>query len=63
VTQVENKSRNAKLTKQAVALYSKGKSIREISEKIECSYGKTHRLLTDAGVELRPRGGSRSAKK
>lgn len=63
MTQVENKTRNARLTKQATGLYKKGKSIREIAEQIECSYGKTHRLLTDAGVELRPRGGSRSAKK
>jgi len=63
VTQVENKRRNTTLTKQATSLYKKGKSIREISEQIECSYGKTHRLLTDAGVTFRPRGGSRSAKK
>ncbi|OEV09287.1 helix-turn-helix domain-containing protein [Streptomyces nanshensis] len=32
-------------------------SIREISEETGRSYGAIHRLLKDAGVELRGRGG------
>ena len=62
MTQVDIKKRNDKLAARATTLYGKGKSIREISTVIGCSYGKTHKLLSDAGVTLRPRGGSRAAK-
>lgn len=34
-----------------------GDSIRTIAKRHGCSYGKVHRVLTLARVELRPRGG------
>lgn len=39
-------------------LYRAGNSIRQIAESISSSYGCVHRLLTEAGVELRGRGGN-----
>lgn len=45
----------------AVAVrYELGESIREIAVSIGRSYGFVHRLLYDAGVEFRPRGGDRT---
>lgn len=38
--------------------YAEGKPIRQIAQEQDRSYGAVHRMLTDAGVELRPRGGS-----
>ena len=38
-------------------------SIREIAVKTGRSYGSVHRLLVEAGVELRPRGGGRPGKR
>jgi predicted transcriptional regulator len=43
--------------------YEKGASIRESAAKTGRSYGFVHRMLTDAGVTLRGRGGGRGRKK
>lgn len=59
MTHADNAKRNKTISAQATKLYAKGKSIREISEATGASYGKIHRLLNEAGVALRPRGGSR----
>lgn len=40
----------------AAAWYLGGASIRAIANEIGKSYGFVHRLLTQAGVQLRPRG-------
>lgn len=37
--------------------YEKGASIRELAEEHQLSYGKVHRVLSEAGVQLRGRGG------
>ena len=37
--------------------YAAGKSIRDLADETGRSYGFVHRLLTDAGVRLRGRGG------
>ena len=51
-----------KLSREVVKLYAKGESVRAIAEKLDRSYGNVHRLLVEAGVEFRPRGGPRKAK-
>lgn len=38
--------------------YAAGGSVREIAESIGRSYGFVHRLLEEAGVTLRSRGGN-----
>ncbi|MCU0300960.1 MAG: helix-turn-helix domain-containing protein [Candidatus Nanopelagicales bacterium] len=48
----------AALTRDVVARYQAGASIRELAASLDRSYGFVHRLLTDAGVELRGRGGA-----
>lgn len=40
-------------------MYGKGASIRAIAESIGRSYGFVHRVLCEAGVTLRTRGGSK----
>lgn len=35
-----------------------GASVREIAERFGRSYGAAHRMLAEAGVTFRPRGGS-----
>lgn len=40
------------------AKYEKGDSIRSLAESSGRSYGGVHRLLLDAGVEFRSRGGA-----
>jgi transposase len=47
------------LTEFVSAEYDKGKSIRDIASNIGRSYGFVHRLLAEAGIELRTRGGAR----
>jgi transposase len=37
--------------------YRKGGTVRALAEEHEVSYGKVYRLLKDAGVQFRPRGG------
>lgn len=39
------------------ARYERGASIREIAEDIGRSYGFVHRMLGEAGAEMRGRGG------
>lgn len=38
--------------------YEAGASIRSLAEGIDRSYGFVHRILTEAGVQLRSRGGA-----
>ncbi|MFC0462710.1 helix-turn-helix domain-containing protein [Kineococcus gynurae] len=40
-----------------LADYQAGASIRELATRYSFSIGRTRRLLVDAGVEFRPRGG------
>lgn len=46
--------------KQAADLYDRGASVREVADRIGRSYGFAHKLLLEAGVTLRSRGGSRT---
>lgn len=46
-----------KLSAAVVKAYNAGHSVRDIAEANDMSYGKTHRLLVEAGVTLRSRGG------
>jgi predicted transcriptional regulator len=46
------------LATDLVRRYEKGASIRELAESTGRSYGFVHRLLTDAGANLRGRGGA-----
>jgi len=46
------------LSRSLVAQYGEGASIRELSASTGRSYGFVHRMLTDAGVQLRGRGGA-----
>jgi len=48
----------AELARSLEAAYRAGASIRELSESTGRSYGFIHRMLTDAGVPLRGRGGA-----
>ncbi|MEV6033591.1 helix-turn-helix domain-containing protein [Nonomuraea sp. NPDC052116] len=49
----------AQLAAAVAERYAAGDSVREIAEAIGRSYGFVHRLLEEAGVTLRPRGGNR----
>ncbi|MFE2739080.1 helix-turn-helix domain-containing protein [Streptomyces sp. NPDC056723] len=44
------------------AAYEGGASIRSIAESTKRSYGFVHRILTEAGVTLRGRGGAMRSK-
>jgi hypothetical protein len=52
-----------KLAKDLKKRYESGKSIRELAADTSRSYGFVHRILSDAGVELRGRGGATRRKK
>lgn len=52
----------AKVSQEMKKAYDKGKSIREIAGAHGRSYGFTHRVLKDAGVKLRGRGGATRSK-
>lgn len=54
---------NAELTKKLKAGYAAGKSIREMSKEHGVSFGKVHRMLSEANVTFRSRGGANRAKK
>lgn len=54
--------KRAKLRVDAAEMYGEGLSIRQISKWIHRSFGNTRTLLLEAGVELRPRGGSRGSR-
>jgi transposase-like protein len=47
-----------KLSGEFVELYTGGQSIRSIATECGRSYGFVHRVLSEAGVELRGRGGA-----
>lgn len=48
----------AKLGSELLKRYQKGQSIREICQETGYSIGRVRRLLVDAGVEFRGRGGT-----
>jgi hypothetical protein len=52
----------AELARSLETQYRAGASIRELSASTGRSYGFIHRLLTDAGVPLRGRGGATRAR-
>lgn len=47
-----------KLAKDLKKKYESGRSIRELAADTGRSYGFVHRILSDAGVKLRGRGGA-----
>lgn len=49
----------AELRKELKRLYESGSSIRDLCDATGRSYGFIHRMLTEAGVEFRSRGGPR----
>ena len=51
------------LSKDLVEKYKSGASIRDLAAETSRSYGFIHRILKDAGVELRGRGGATRRKK
>ena len=51
-------SERAKLGSELLTRYEKGQSIREICNETGYSIGRVRRLLVDAGVEFRGRGGT-----
>jgi hypothetical protein len=46
-------------TKDCVRRYASGESIRQIATSTGRSYGAVHKMLTEAGVVMKPRGGAR----
>jgi predicted transcriptional regulator len=48
----------AQLAAELRAAYEDGSSIRVLAAECGRSYGSVHRLLVEAGAELRPRGGA-----
>ncbi|GAA3199488.1 helix-turn-helix domain-containing protein [Actinocorallia longicatena] len=53
----------ADLAKTAADRYVAGASIRALATELGRSYGFVHKLLGEAGVELRGRGGNNRGKK
>ncbi|HLY33924.1 MAG TPA: helix-turn-helix domain-containing protein [Jatrophihabitantaceae bacterium] len=51
-----------KLSVELKKAYDKGKSIRELADSHGRSYGFVHRVLSEAGVTLRGRGGATRSK-
>lgn len=49
--------------KSIVAWYENGWSVRRIAEHLGRSYGFVHRMLQEAGVQMRPRGGGNNTKR
>lgn len=52
-------AQRSKVTDEIAVMYRDGKSIRDIARDAGRSYGWVHRILTEAGVTLRGRGGNR----
>ncbi|SDM27198.1 hypothetical protein SAMN04488074_11932 [Lentzea albidocapillata subsp. violacea] len=48
-----------KLVQDLTERYRNGESIRVIAQSADRPYGTVHRWLTEAGIQMRPRGGSR----
>lgn len=55
-------SDRTKLANELKKSYEKGKSIRELAESHNRSYGFVHRVLSESGVTLRGRGGATRGK-
>jgi predicted transcriptional regulator len=55
-------SERTKLANELKRSYEKGKSIRELAESHNRSYGFVHRVLSESGVNLRGRGGATRGK-
>ncbi|GAB3279486.1 helix-turn-helix domain-containing protein [Actinocorallia lasiicapitis] len=53
----------ADLARTAADKYASGASIRSLAAELGRSYGFVHKLLGEAGVELRGRGGNNRGKK
>ena len=51
-------AQRVRLSADLTKAYQGGKSIRELAHKHNRSYGFIHRVLNEAGVELRGRGGA-----
>jgi len=49
------------VTGDCIRRYRAGQSIRSIAADLGRSYGFVHRILTEGGVRLRPRGGAHHA--
>jgi predicted transcriptional regulator len=56
-TRVTGEAR-VQLSRELVARYRAGESIRELAASSGRSYGFVHRILSDSGIELRGRGGA-----
>ncbi len=52
-----------KLASEVKKQYEKGRSIRELADSHNRSYGFIHRLLSESEVSLRGRGGATRGKK
>jgi predicted transcriptional regulator len=52
----------SKLADDLKRKYEKGSSIRDLAENTGRSYGFVHRVLCEAGVQLRSRGGALAKK-
>ncbi|HZC73243.1 MAG TPA: helix-turn-helix domain-containing protein [Jatrophihabitans sp.] len=52
-----------KFQKKIVSMYNKKTPIRDIADQTGRSYGAIHRMLSEAGVTFRPRGGATRGKK
>lgn len=55
-------SERTKLSVDLKKAYEKGKSIRELADSHNRSYGFIHRVLSESGVNLRGRGGATRTK-
>ncbi len=62
MTSVQQQERIAERTRVAVQMYEGNESIRAIAAALDISYGNAHRLLAQAGVTFRSRGGARTRK-
>lgn len=43
--------------------YEDGASVRDLAREYGCSYGRTHKLLREAGTTMRDRGGVQGRKR
>lgn len=48
----------AELAKNLREKYLSGRTVRQLAEAHSLSYGRTQKLLLEAGTEMRPRGGA-----
>lgn len=50
----------ARMAYRAGNYYNDGKTLMWIAEELRCSYGLVHRFVTEQGIPLRKRGGTRN---